>query len=229
VTSNFHKADKIAEDILLRMGDVPFCPVCDNPIREDGPCRFCEQEKAERIAADCAQRERDISRLGGLMAYEDFTATRYDNKAALAACEGFPDVNLYIYGAAGTGKSHLATAVARQSPDAFIVKPQAIYRSVRGNGRQGADAEEAAIMRYVNARALVIDDLGVDKKTDYSLSVLYEIIDGRIMARRSGLIITSNLSLDELAARLADDRISSRIAGSCRLVEIKGNDRRITK
>lgn len=49
------------------------------------------------------------------------------------------------------------------------------------------------------------------------------------MQETGGLIITSNLSLDNLRARFADDRLTSRIAGMCKILEITGADRRLGK
>jgi DNA replication protein DnaC len=106
----------------------------------------------------------------------------------------------------------------------MVIKPQRIYRDCRGI--KDGEEEQAAIDSFVNIPFLVIDDLGVDKKTDFSFSTLYEVIDGRDMSEMKGLIVTSNLSLSALAERLGDDRISSRLAGMCKIVEITGKDRR---
>ena len=219
---------------LEKVGNIienaPTCARCGVILSPsvDG-CPVCAERRQADITEAQAERERDIARLGGLMAYEDFTLARYDNKTAIDACDGFPEINLYIYGPAGTGKTHLATAVCRQFKAASVLKPQRIYRIIRAGygGRNASEDEQAAINRLVRQPVLVIDDLGVDKRTDASVSTLYEIIDGRIMAKRRGLIVTSNLSLDALAERLGDDRIASRLAGACRLVEINGKDRRI--
>ena len=63
--------------------------------------------------------------------------------------------------------------------------------------------------------------------TEYSMSIFYEILDGRLMQKQNGLIITSNLSLNELAVKMGDDRITSRIAGMCRVISLGGDDRRM--
>ena len=72
---------------------------------------------------------------------------------------------------------------------------------------------------------MVLDDLGVEKTTDWSLQTLYAIIDHRYRNMKK-TIITSNLNLNELSDKLGD-RIASRIAGMCKTIEIKGKDRRI--
>lgn len=44
---------------------------------------------------------------------------------------------------------------------------------------------------------LIIDDLGVEKKTEYNLEIIYKIIDDRLTHKKP-MIITTNLTLDEI-------------------------------
>lgn len=189
-------------------------------------------EKLEDDLVDCEvepdkERDYDIARLGGLLPYENFTLDLYDNKGAIVACEGFPDCNLFIHGKTGTGKTHLAVALIRGVKSSSMIKPQRIMRIIRGSGDQNAEDEQQAINKIVRQRILAIDDLGANKDTEYSMSILYEILDGRLMNKATGLIVTSNLSLDELSLKMGDDRITSRIAGICRIIKLGGNDRRL--
>jgi len=181
------------------------------------------KEQLERDSA-VRQVQYDIRRMGGSLAYKAFKTANYDNYGALEACKAYPGINLFLHGPAGTGKTHLATALLRQYPQGFVTKPQQIYRDCRG--LNGTAEEMAAIAKYVNAPYMLIDDLGQDKKTDFSFSVLYEIIDGRWMNERKGLIVTSNLSLDQLTVKLDDDRIASRLKGMCKVINLTGKDRR---
>lgn len=201
-----------------------FCPVCNYNIG-DGPCQNCANIAREEIIRIEKEKQRDIIRLGGLKAYNQFTLGKYTNKEALELCAEYPDKNLFLWGAAGTGKTHLATALVREYPEAQVIKPQHIYRACRGI--KSGEEEQAAINSYIKIPNLVIDDLGVDKKTDFSFQTLYEVIEGRDMSEINGLIITSNLSLSALSERLQDDRITSRIIGMCKIIEITGKDYRI--
>jgi DNA replication protein DnaC len=70
-----------------------------------------------------------------------------------------------------------------------------------------------------------MDDLGVEKTSEWSMQTLYTITDWRYRELRQTLV-TSNLTLDEIAGKVGD-RIASRIAGMCKVVELKGKDRRI--
>ena len=200
----------------------------------DGYCDPCQEKRREQ--AELAEKERLaresrkhwVNALGGERAYQTFTLVNYKPSTALP--EGFPNtLNLYIYGPVGCGKTHLATAFAREAaqyPSQIeIVKPMDIFREVRKGG--DAEWEEKVMRGYVQQKILILDDLGVSKDTEFALQVLYEIIDARYMNMAGGLIITSNLSLNDLSQKLGDDRIVSRIAGMCRLVKLEGADQRL--
>ena len=79
---------------------------------------------------------------------------------------------------------------------------------------------------------LVIDDLGSEKLTEFSEQILFEIIDLRIINAVNGLIITSNLPLEDMVKRLGSERITSRIAMLCggNIFSLEGEkDHRLTK
>jgi DNA replication protein DnaC len=67
-----------------------------------------------------------------------------------------------------------------------------------------------------STRILVLDDLGTAKYTEFLCSIIYEIIEDRYQNHPGGLIVTSNLSLCDLAETMGDDRVSSRLAELCR-------------
>lgn len=202
-------------------------PWIDPHYRNNFICPECEKNhKAEAEAKKTeAQKQQDILRLGGLRAYNNFTLEKFTKKDVIELCKDFPNVNLFLWGSSGTGKTHLATALIRKFPEGEVWKPQEIYRTCRG--KKDGDEEQEIINNFVNKKYIIIDDLGVDKKTDFSFSTLYEIIDGRYMDEKTGMIVTSNLSLSALAERLNDDRISSRLAGMCKIINIIGDDWRL--
>ena len=162
--------------------------------------------------------ERDQEIFGGERAFRDYRLETFKpsekTAAAFAAAKDFSKTidNLYFFGPAGTGKTHLAIATARTAPVRYFltIKPMELARRVRAE--ESASGEGRVIRRYAEAPVLVIDDLGIEKMTEFMASVLYEVIDWRYMNQPSGLIVTSNIGLDGLAARVGDDRIPSRLA-----------------
>src|SRR3990167_9483378 len=71
---------------------------------------------------------------------------------------------------------------------------------------------------------LIIDDIGAEKMSDWVRQILYYIINEREQ-RLLPTVITSNFSLQQIAEQI-DIRISSRIAGMCKLIKLTGMDRR---
>ena len=63
---------------------------------------------------------------------------------------------------------------------------------------------------------LIIDDLGVERNTEYALEQMFSIIDSRYRCNKP-LIVTTNLKLDELKhpPDLAHARIYARILERC--------------
>ncbi len=86
-------------------------------------------------------------------------------------------------------------------------------------------SEKAIIDKYSWIDVLILDDLGVEKTSDWVLQTLYTIIDRRYREELR-TIITSNLGIEEIREKL-DDRIASRIVGMCRVCILQGRDRRI--
>ena len=81
--------------------------------------------------------------------------------------------------------------------------------------------------RLIGTDILVLDDVGSASDTAYSRQILQEILDGRHFRDRSGLVVTTKYSIDQLAAKMADDTIPSRMAGMCSVIEVRGPDGRL--
>lgn len=216
------------------------CPACAYEVSyllSVGVCWSCVEIREQEIAKKEKEKLAIIKVLGSEKAYDDFTFEKFQvtdgTLEAFGLCENFsPDTdNLYLFGSCGVGKSHLANAICRtilkSSADVEIVNPPALLRKLRGS-KDGA-AEESEINRLSTVRCLIVDDLGVGKVTEYANTVIYEIIGKREMSYRNGLVITSDLSLEEFAKKSGDDRIASRIGGLCKVVKLTGDDWRLKK
>lgn len=136
---------------------------------------------------------------------------------------------VFLYGPVGTGKTHLACCAANDVIDEGLA---CIFLRVADIPRADSDAL-AKLWDPGFCPRLVLDDLGSGKATPRLLECLFSIIDGRAF-KRLPTIYTANFKLDALAdlldgsdgADLAGTRIASRIAGSCELVPVGGEDRR---
>lgn len=132
---------------------------------------------------------------------------------------------LFAWGPVGVGKSHLAAAaiawvVVEELLPSLAVRwlPVASLVDLLGDIRTGARALE----ELSRVSLLVIDDLGLERRTEY----ITERLDGLVVARhdaRLRTIVTSNLSPSQLGQR--STRIASRLLSGS-VVRLTGADRR---
>jgi len=137
-------------------------------------------------------------------------------------------------GPTGLGKTHLSTAVAveliKKGFDVVYESTQQImtdYETVRFSSGYASDREMPDLTRYTEADLLIMDDLGTEMTTQYTISCLYNIVNTRIN-RNLSTIISTNLTQKELRERYSD-RITSRLFGEYHPVVFTGNDVRFQK
>ncbi|WP_020135104.1 ATP-binding protein [Streptomyces sp. 351MFTsu5.1] len=140
----------------------------------------------------------------------------------------FEGRSLLLLGPTGTGKTHQAYGAIRELAITGVAARWGItttadlYAALRP--RHGIDSE-AEFRRYRDARILLIDDLGADRKpTEFTEEVNFRLINHRY-ERHMPTLITSNLLPKEISERLGD-RVTSRLVEMCQRVVFKGTDRR---
>jgi len=133
--------------------------------------------------------------------------------------------NLFITGANGRGKTYLACAVINAWPARFkeFAKMGKVVEAIRACFNNPNKDEIETTRHFETVPFLVIDDIGAENVTSFSVSKLVEIIDAR-EARGHVTVVTTNFSLDEVAEKL-DTRLRSRFGGYF-LVKTLGDDRR---
>lgn len=146
---------------------------------------------------------------------KNFTEFRKDGKGLL------------LYGPVGTGKSYYAASIANALIDngysCLMTNFARLTNKIQGM-YEGKQEYIDSLNRY---SLLIIDDLGVERKTEYMAEQVFNIIDARY---RSGLpfIITTNLTWEELTkpSEIAYSRIYDRVVERCFPVEVTGISRR---
>ena len=109
---------------------------------------------------------------------------------------------LIIAGKRGTGKTHLATAIAI---DAMKHKRQAIFRLVNAmldELREAAqnNGDYFGLMRmFKEVPCLILDDLGKEKNTQAGMDYLHQIVDYRYLHNLQTIATTNALNSDELS------------------------------
>ena len=144
---------------------------------------------------------------------------------------------LYLHGRTGGGKTHLASFQIRanyQGGEAMITATDLVSRYRSCFDRTGGDSQSDLDRIYKQAPVLVLDDLGTESMTPFTYETIFALIDNRITCGWP-TIITSNYSIKALVERIgrtkgldinAAERLGSRLAGQCVVVEVKAPDYR---
>ena len=158
-------------------------------------------------------------------------------KSVYAVCKEFcnsfgTDVqNLYFYGSSGTGKTFMASCIANNiASKGYNVIYQSAYKLFQFMEDYKfcrVDRETALYDDIYNCDLLIIDDLGTEFSTAYTCSVLFDILNSRLLNEKS-TIISSNLNLGSLEKKYTD-RVHSRIVGNFEVLRFLGDDIRILK
>lgn len=133
---------------------------------------------------------------------------------------------LLIFGGIGSGKTHLAAAIANSMTDRGIPALFATFSDHLEHIREEFDhtGQKKYLSMMKNTPILVIDDLGKEKKTEWTQQVLYDVVNYRY-EHLLPIIITSNFNADGMA-NYVGGAIWSRMFEMCGAVETKGKDYR---
>lgn len=134
-----------------------------------------------------------------------------------------PARNLLLVGDVGVGKTHAAIAAARLANDAgWDVRIHDVTTLLQ-QMRPGQDGGDELFARALACDALVLDDLGGEKTSDWTVERLYSLINQRWLDQLP-VLATSNLAPHELAEalgqrtydRLRDDAVTAAVTGDSR-------------
>lgn len=137
-------------------------------------------------------------------------------KAILAAKNG---TSLILAGKAGTGKTHLATAIAieamRLGKRAIIISVPAMLDKLREAAREKTSFM-GTLQMYREVPCLVLDDWGKEKTTQAGMDYLYQIIDYRYQRGMQTIATTNALDMNGLVNPWNADKIEPLVS---RIVE----------
>lgn len=230
----------IFNNLTLRYREADQCDEC---IQKEMEHRRQQAEKADRRAHDrfLDQKPEEVSaimRNAGVPGL--FLNANTQSNTAL------DKDNLFITGGVGVGKTYMAASILRKHIDGMPVCKRGdgyyintfeslpifinvadLLLDIRSCFSQNSTQDERGLIeKYTNAPLLVMDDLGVEKTTDWALQTLYMVVNKRSTDTARQTVITSNLSLGMIGEKL-DERIASRIKGMCKVIKLEGKDRRV--
>ena len=213
---SYHRNTEQQDEICDKPG-IPFIKILRT---NDVLCRLCESErihaenqlKVDELADAENERERKFY-LERSSLYDDVlknaTLDNFDTptekeaeklKFAQKICREWADGarnNVVFQGEAGTGKSHLAFAMMKVLSEA--TKEIAIFINVTDllmKIKADFSQEEFLVNKIAGAKFLVLDDLGMEKDSEWSFRILYNILN-----KRANTIITTNLTAQEIQKR----------------------------
>lgn len=141
--------------------------------------------------------------------------------------------SLLLYGATGLGKTHLSLAIASEAVKKgygviYGSAQNLMSRLEKEHFSSGRNSEyEGSEQALLECDLLMIDDLGAEFSTQFTVAELYNIINTRIMSRLP-VIISTNLTPDGLEQKYTQ-RITSRIIGNYISLYFCGKDIRQIK
>ena len=138
---------------------------------------------------------------------------------------------LMFIGSAGLGKTHMALAIAdtvlNRGFDVLYTSSAALAAQL---GREHFDraAEDPWLDACKEADLLILDDLGTEYISQLTISVLYELINTRMLCHRP-TIYTSNIVDSSIFEARYTEKVASRILGSCQIFKFFGTDQRLKR
>ncbi len=238
-----HACD-IPEDYLA----IPYnCKRCDDSGYTDG--LMCECLKNE-LKHEAFRRLNEQSPLTP-STFEEFSLNYYPSvpdpvsgvvpqvKMAeiLAYCQKYADTfapaspSILMMGATGLGKTHLSLAVAarviHKGYGVVYGSAQNLFRAVEQAHFSRAGAQQDALDSMLGCDLLIIDDLGAEFVTSFTVSAAYNIINTRLLTNRP-TIISTNLTIADIK-NVYSEKVLSRLHGSYSFLRFLGSDIRSLK
>lgn len=135
---------------------------------------------------------------------------------------------LLLWGGVGTGKTFAAACIAQalveQAVPVLMTNFSKILNSLSGMFSEDRNKYLASFNHF---SLLIIDDLGIERNSEYALEQVYNVVDSRYLSRLP-FIITTNLPLAELQnpKDLAHARIYDRVLERCTPIRFNGKNYR---
>lgn len=220
------------------------CPKCEDTGYVD--TKMCDCMRRALILAGYASS--GLGRLIETQTFDNFSLDYYRTSPEhhatmqrnLAVMREFADTftaenhrNLVLFGGTGLGKTHLSSAVARTVIErgydvCYVTAVGMIADYEHDRFKAGKDEDMAATLaRYTDCDLLIVDDLGTEITNQFTVSVIYNLINVRLN-RGLSTILSTNLTQKELRDRYWD-RITSRILGEYQPLMFVGTDVRAQK
>lgn len=218
------------------------CSVCnDTGVTDDGICN-CQREMLISTAKDEIEKYAPLRRstfesysLKYYPVQEDASGVSPQKRMGEIAtfCKDYASdfstesPSLFMHGATGLGKTHLSLAIANYAIERgygviYGSAPNMFGMLEREHFGRQYNSDRTYEQELLETDLLIIDDLGVEFSTQFTVSCVYNIINSRILSRKP-TIISTNLTARELEEKYTQ-RITSRIIGNFISLKFIGKD-----
>ena len=252
-----HNCKEKCNELLRASGRSPdclepkyTCPLCQDTGSQDGKTCVCVQKLMRKLRREEIEQSSSLS----ISKFATLQLEYYpDKKDPITGCNirqhmrslledlheyavtfDHDSLNLLLIGNAGLGKTPAALAVAGvvldRGYDVIYVSSSEFFSQLEtAHFTSGNNVDEAALMSAAcDADLLILDDLGTEMLSAYTLSVFYTLLNTRMSGHRP-TIFTSNIMDGTVFEKRYTEKIASRLAGSCEQFVFLGEDIRQIK
>lgn len=251
-TNQFENRELQPDEYLNESDHLIYCTKCHTPRQGRytlqgrvfmPPIRCkCQQEiyDQEEARRKLSERQAEIKRMkaSGLQdkslydyTFEKDTGINPEMHLAHKYVENWDDMKarssgLLLWGDVGTGKSFfagcIANALLEKGVPVLMTNFSRILNTLSGMHFEDRNQFIDSLNRY---NLLIIDDLGIERNSEFALEQVFNVIDSRYRSKKP-LIVTTNLTLTELnnAPDVAHRRIYDRILERCAPIRINNRN-----
>ncbi len=218
------------------------CPACDDT-GFNGPYRCaCFNQLLTQIALEKLNESSSMS----LRGFDDFSLSYYSDEIipgmgvdarylmgeVYSQCRKYAESfslespSLLFTGSTGLGKTHLSLAIAREAIQkgfgTLYVTAQNLLSEIEKEHFQRERTQTDTMGLASSCDLLVLDDLGAEFQSPFTQTMVYNLLNARILKKRP-FIINTNLNLNEIEQRYTQ-RVVSRLLGACKVLRFYGKD-----
>jgi DNA replication protein DnaC len=206
--------------------------------KRGGQCPECveEQKQAElnalnnKQSQECIERKQDALRSKFIKAaipkrflnrtFDNYEVKSQQQQLALTISRHYANHfaerlenggGLILQGQPGTGKTHLACAIANQvitnGASARFTTVMQLVRAIRATWKRDSElTEDAVLQSIIDYDLLIIDEIGVQYETESEKLILFDVLNGRYENEKPTILLT-NLVGQELNACIGERNV----------------------
>lgn len=182
-----------------------------------------KEEKAKKILKERHRRESAGLPMGRIPSFRAYVTDTDGRREALKKVQEWaqnPTKNLVLEGSNHTGKTHLITAATNELSRRGVYVRMALISTIYSTIKEAYDRGAPEYLYkeiYTKPDILVIDDLGKERVTDWTVSTLFDLIDARYRNNKI-TAVTTNYNRKSLVEKLTvEGDVSKAKAIVCRI------------